>query len=93
VKKAILVVTASLTLLIGAGSAYAGRDVKSDSDVKGVKGAKGEKGVKGEKGNSGSTSPRAVPEIDATSGSLAIALVLGVGLLGAERLRRSQRAN
>lgn len=30
----------------------------------------------------------AVPEIDATSGTQALALVLGVGLLGAEGLRR-----
>jgi len=37
--------------------------------------------------------PRAVPEIDATSGIPAAAFVLGVTLLGAERLRRrSQRA-
>lgn len=31
---------------------------------------------------------RAVPEIDATSGTQALALVLGVGLLAAEGLRR-----
>ena len=31
---------------------------------------------------------RAVPEIDASSGTQALALVLGVGLLGAEGLRR-----
>ena len=31
---------------------------------------------------------RAVPEIDSTSGTQAIALILGVMLLGAERLRR-----
>ena len=35
---------------------------------------------------------RAVPEIDATSGTQALALVLGVGLLGAEGLRRRRLA-
>ena len=35
---------------------------------------------------------RAVPEIDATSGAQALALVLGVGLLGAEGLRRRRLA-
>lgn len=34
----------------------------------------------------------AVPEIDATSGTQALALVLGVGLLGAEGLRRRRLA-
>ena len=34
----------------------------------------------------------AVPEIDASSGTQALALVLGVGLLGAEGLRRRRRA-
>jgi hypothetical protein len=34
----------------------------------------------------------AVPEIDATSGTQALALVLGVGLLGAEALRRRRLA-
>jgi hypothetical protein len=34
----------------------------------------------------------AVPEIDATSGAQALALVLGVGLLGAEGLRRRRLA-
>ncbi|MEZ5563669.1 MAG: VPEID-CTERM sorting domain-containing protein [Gammaproteobacteria bacterium] len=41
----------------------------------------------------GTTPPvRAVPEIDATSGTQALALVLGVGLLGAEGLRRRRAA-
>lgn len=35
---------------------------------------------------------RAVPEIDATSGTQALALVLGVGLLAAEGLRRRRLA-
>jgi hypothetical protein len=34
----------------------------------------------------------AVPEIDASSGTQALALVLGVGLLGAEGLRRRRLA-
>ena len=35
---------------------------------------------------------REVPEIDASSGTQALALVLGIGLLSAEGLRRSRRA-
>ncbi len=35
---------------------------------------------------------REVPEIDASSGTQALALVLGVGLLSAEGLRRRRRA-
>jgi hypothetical protein len=39
-------------------------------------------------GPSGSGTARGVPEIDATSGTQAIALAVGLLLLGAERLRR-----
>jgi len=35
---------------------------------------------------------REVPEIDASSGTQALALVLGIGLLSAEGLRRRRRA-
>ena len=84
-KNAALFVAGAMTLLFGAGSAFA--DVKPI--VKPI--------VKSNCKKVGTvlkctTQKKAVPEIDATSGSPAIALVLGVGLLGAERLRRrSQR--
>ena len=75
-KRAMLAIAVSVTLLIGAGSAYAGNDKDKT------------------KPKSDETNVRAVPEIDATSGLPAIALVLGVALLGAERLRRrSERAS
>ena len=75
-KRAMLAIAVSVTLLIGGGSAYAGNDKDKT------------------KPKSDETNVRAVPEIDATSGLPAIALVLGVALLGAERLRRrSERAS
>ena len=83
-KSLVLFVAAAMTLLISAGSAFA----KDRSDCK----KKRRESVEctrpqGEPG----TKPQAVPEIDAASGSPAIALVLGVALLGAERLRRRSK--
>lgn len=80
-KNVALVLAASMTLLFGAGSVFAAVAKKCyDKSGKQVvcKVAK--------------PKAKAVPEIDAASGSAALALILGVGLLGAERLRRSQRA-
>jgi hypothetical protein len=82
-KNVALALAASVTLLFGAGSAFAADAKKCYKNGKQVacKVAKAKK-----------PKAKAVPEIDATSGGQALALVLGVGLLGAERLRRSQRA-
>jgi len=81
-KRKMLTVALSVALLIGAGSVYAGND-KHKHRFKHK-----------HKWKSDVTDVRAVPEIDATSGVPAIALVLGVALLGAERLRRrTERAS
>jgi hypothetical protein len=66
----------SIALLIGAGSVFAGNDKDKDKNK--------DKSI----GKSEVSDVRAVPEIDASSGVPAFALVLGVALLGAERLRR-----
>ena len=73
-KNVVLSVAASMTLLFAAGSAFATVAPKCKKV--------------GQKLVCPAAKKKAVPEIDATSGSPAIALVLGVGLLGAERLRR-----
>ena len=83
-KKELLTAALSVALLMGAGSAYAGSGDQKSKDQK-------SKDQNSEDQNSSDGQPRAVPEIDATSGIPAIALVLGVGLLGAERLRRRSR--
>jgi hypothetical protein len=96
VKNGILPLVAVLCLTLGAGGAYASDRINSDSDP--VKKVKVEK-VKVEKVKVEKVKPqkkpkkRAVPEIDAASGTQALALVCGVLLIGAERLRRRpQRA-
>ena len=83
-RKIIFIAVASIALSIGAASAYAG----SDSDAGSIS-AECKKNRASEKCR---TRPQAVPEIDATSGGPAIALVLGAILLGAERRRHLQRA-
>jgi len=88
VNKILLSLVLPVIMLVVAGGAYAGTTndkapkivVTSDQDS--------------EDQDSEDGQPRAVPEIDATSGIPAVALVLGVTLLGAERLRRrSSRAS
>jgi len=82
VKKSVLSVLAVLLLTIGASGAYAGSKDKNKEKYK-------DKEIKEQSGpNGGKDKPRAVPEIDATSGTLALAFVGGVLLLGSERLRR-----
>lgn len=91
-KSLVLFVAAAMTLLISAGSAFA-RD-RSDCKKKRRESVEctrpqAEPGTKPQA--KPGTGPQAVPEIDAASGSPAIALVLGVALLGAERLRRRSK--
>lgn len=86
-KNGILPLVAILCLTLGASGAYAGDRVNNDSEpVKKIKVQKIKVQKKAKK--------RAVPEIDAASGTQALALVCGVLLIGTERLRRrSQRAD
>jgi hypothetical protein len=87
VKQGMLSVALSVALLIGAGSAYAGSKNRGSKDQASDDQTSGDQGSRDGR-------PKAVPEIDATSGIPAIAFVLGVSLLGAERLRRrSERAS
>ena len=82
----------SVALLMGAGGAYAGSKNQGFKDQKSGDQTSSDQ-TSSDQGSSDGR-PKAVPEIDATSGIPAIALVLGVSLLGAERLRRrSERAS
>jgi len=83
VKKSVLSVLAMLFLSIGASGAYAGSKNQDKYDKYKEKDKKAQS-----RPNGGKDKPRAVPEIDAASGTLALAFVGGVLLLGAERLRR-----
>jgi hypothetical protein len=88
-KKAIVCLAMSMGLLIGAGSASATGGNDSDRGTDSDRVAVTAKFCKKHTARPVcKRQPRAVPEIDATSGTQAIALVLGVSLLGAERLRR-----
>ena len=89
-KKSVLCLAASLSLLIVSGSAQAG-DQAAQYQIDQALAKFCSAHPSNPKCRSGA---RAVPEIDATSGTQAIALVLGAGLLGAESLRRRrQRAS
>lgn len=88
-KKELLSTVVAATLLFGFGSAYAGQDSNLSRLEKRCQA--NPKSPKCQADLGAQVTPRAVPEIDATSGAPAIALVLGVALLGAERLRRRSR--
>ncbi len=93
-----LSIALSVALLIGAASAYAGSNSQgsnsqgSNSQGSSSQGSSSEGSSSQDPAKPKQPKPKAVPEIDATSGIPAIALVLGVALLGAERLRRRSKA-
>jgi hypothetical protein len=92
-KKSILSITATAVLLVAAGSADAQTYTYQEQTITVDKQALLDRFCRRYPSSRVCQSPvTRVPEIDASSGTQALALVLGLGLLSAEALRRRRRS-